>query len=263
MIDLHSHILAQLDDGPDAPETSMAMAAAWAGEGVTTVAATPHVDSRYQVGASTVAQGVRSLNTALAGEGIALTVLTGGEIALERLPRLDDEALRGFALGGADCLLVESPFDSNASYLEEAVFDLQLRGFRVLLAHPERSPLFQRDPDRLRGLVRNGALCSVTAGSMAGRFGGSVKEFTIGLFEGGLVHNVASDAHDDARRPPGLQAGFTSLESDLPGLADRMDWFTEAVPAALVEGRPLTGSPPALARRQSRWRLIGRHRSRS
>lgn len=263
MIDLHSHILARLDDGPGSPQTSLAMAVAWVRDGVTTVAATPHVNLRYQVEAPTVAQSVRSLNTALAGEGIALSVLTGGEIALERLPRLDDEALRGFALGGADCLLVESPFDSNASYLEEAVFDLQLRGFRVLLAHPERSPLFQRDPDRLRSLVRNGALCSVTSGSMAGRFGGSVREFTVDLFEEGLVHNVASDAHDDDRRPPGLRDGFTALESDLPGLADRMPWFTEAVPAALVEGRPLRSSPPALARRHGRWRLLSRHRSQS
>lgn len=258
MIDLHSHILAQLDDGPDAPETSLAMAASWVEEGVGTVVATPHVNLRYQVEASTVAEAVRSLNAALAGERIALSVMTGGEIAIERIPRLDDDALRGFALGGADCVLVESPFDSNASYLEEAIFDLQLRGFRVLLAHPERSPLFQQNRDRLRRLVRNGALCSVTSGSMAGRFGSSVREFTVDLFEEGLVHNVASDAHDDARRPPGLTVGFTALESDLPGLAEWMDWLTDAVPAALVEGRPLTSSPPPLARRQSRWRMIGR-----
>lgn len=262
MIDLHSHILARLDDGPDACETSLAMAAAWAQEGFTTVAATPHVNLRYDVEAPTIAEAVRSLNAALENRGISLSVVPGGELGLERLPDLGDEDLRRFALGGGNCLLVESPFDSNASYLEEAVFDLQLRGFRVLLAHPERSPLFQHDGDRLRRLVHNGALCSVTAGSMAGRFGESVREFTVGLFEQGLVHNVASDAHDEARRPPGVRGGFVGLESDLPGLGDQIDWFANAVPAALLEGRPLPSAPPNPTRRQGRWRLAGRHRSR-
>ncbi len=263
MIDLHSHILSGLDDGPNALATSLEMARDWVRDGVVTVAATPHVNLRYDVQPSALSNAVRSLNLALAEEDILLSVVTGGELALERLVDLDDEMLRRFALGGSTCLLVESPHNSNAAYLDEAVFDLQLRGFRVLLAHPERSPLFQRDPGRLRRLVNHGALCSVTVGSMTGQFGRVVREFTVDLFEGGLVHNVASDAHDPDRRPPGLRAGFMDLESDLPGMADEMDWFVAAVPAALLTGRPLPDGPPVLARRRGRWRLGRRQRSRS
>jgi len=261
VIDLHSHILAQLDDGPGALETSLAMATRWVQEGVRTVVATPHVNYRYRVDAAMIADGVRSLSAALADERIALSVVPGGELGLERLPDLDDQTLRRYTLGGAGCLLVESPYNSNATYLEEAVFDLQVRGFRVLLAHPERSPLFARDRERLRRLVRAGALCSITAGSMAGHFGEPVRDFTIGLFAEGLVHNVASDAHDEARRPPGLEAGFAALESDLPGLTETMGWYTEVVPSALLEDRPLPSAPPTLTRRRSRWHVLGRLRS--
>jgi hypothetical protein len=78
----------------------------------------------------------------------------------------------------------------------------------VLLAHPERSPTFARDGHRLGRLVALGASAQVTAGSLAGRFGEPVRRTATRMLEAGLVHVVASDAHDAVRRPPGLRAGI-------------------------------------------------------
>lgn len=261
MIDLHSHILANLDDGPRDTATSLSMAAAWAREEVRTVAATPHVNLDYAVDAATAERAVSALNAELAELEIPVEVIAGGEVGIEGLERLSSDELHRFALGASDCLLLESPLSSNTSSVEEAVFRLQLDGFRVLLAHPERCPLFLRDTDRLRRLVQAGALCSITAGSMAGQFGSRVREFTIELFEQGLVHNVASDAHDDVRRPPGLRSGFVALEDDLPGLSEHAAWFTATVPAALLEGTPVPSAPPAPTRRRARRGLLRRLRS--
>jgi protein-tyrosine phosphatase len=104
-------------------------------------------------------------------------------------------------------------------------------------------------------VVDRGVLSSVTAGSMAGRFGKTVYDFTVRLFERGLVHDVASDAHSVERRPPGLLAGFERLDGDLPGLLDQADWFTRTVPGAILGGEELPPRPGALA---SRPRGLGR-----
>ena len=98
---------------------------------------------------------------------------------------------------------------------------LQARGHRIVLAHPERSPALQRDPGKLAALVDAGMLCSITAGSLVGRFGSTVQRFTFDLVQEGLVHNVASDAHDARRRPPGMAEEITQADADLPGLAIR------------------------------------------
>ena len=98
--------------------------------------------------------------------------------------------------------------------------DVQARGFKPLLAHPERCPIFQHDPDRLQRLVNSGVLCSITAASMAGGFGTTVRRFTLELLHDGLVHDVASDAHDHLHRPPDLLAGFESAETEIPGIVE-------------------------------------------
>jgi protein-tyrosine phosphatase len=205
---------------------------------------------------------VRDLNTLLAENGIEVEVVPGAEVALSKIAELDDEILRELCLGPGPYLLVESPYTYAPELLEKVVFDLQARGFRPLLAHPERSPSFLEDPARLARLVESQVLCSVTAASMAGTFGGAIRRFTLDLFRGGLVHNVASDAHDPSHRSPDLRSGFERLESELPGLSDQASWFTVDAPAAILAGDdiPPPPAPPELARKGWR-RLLGRRGS--
>jgi protein-tyrosine phosphatase len=243
VIDLHSHILPGLDDGPATLEGSLDLARAAVAAGTRTILATPHINDDARIDAPRIAAGLEQLRPALAEAGIPLEVLPGGEIAIWRLVDFDDEALRGFALGGGPYVLVESPFSPVVGDFEPMVLDLHARGHRVLLAHPERCPAFQRDPSRLERLVAAGVLVQVTAGSMLGAFGSTVRRFTTGLLRDGLVHVVASDAHDAQRRPPGLRDGFASLERELPGIGEHEQWLTEAVPRAVLEGAPLPPRP--------------------
>ena len=245
MIDLHSHILPGVDDGPRTLEGSLELARAAVADGTRTILATPHVNDDPGIDAERVAAGLELLRPALAEAEIPLEVLPGGEIAIWRLADLDDAALRGLALGGGPYLLVESPFSPVVGDFEPIVLDLLMRGHRVLLAHPERCPAFQRDPARLERLVDGGVLVQITAGSMAGAFGSTVRRFTAALLRDGLVHAVASDAHDAVKRPPGLSFGFTALEQrELPGIRAHQAWLTETAPRAILDGAPLPERPP-------------------
>jgi protein-tyrosine phosphatase len=241
MIDLHSHVLPGIDDGPATIEGSLALARAAAAAGTRILVATPHVSWRYPNDASTIAALVDELNARLTAEGVALEVRAGAEIAMTRLIDIAPAELPRLRLGGGPWLLVEPPFTPAITGLDSILLDLQDQGHRILLAHPERCQAFHRDPQMLCTLVRAGILTSITAGSLVGHFGGEVRDFALSLARDGLIHNVASDAHDTLRRPPG-----TNAELRQAGLEPLAEWLTELLPAAILSGEELPPRPAAV-----------------
>ena len=241
MIDLHCHVLAGIDDGPQAIDGSVAIARAAAAAGIHTIVATPHVSRRYPNQAETIGELVGELNARLAEEAPQIRVVPGAEIALTQAIDLTSQQSSALGLGGGPWMLVEPPLTPVASSLDALLLGLQRRGHRIVLAHPERCPAFHSDPQMLGSLVRAGVVTSITAGSLVGRFGGEVRRFALALAQEDMIHNVASDAHDDARRPPGLMA-----ELEQAGLGALAPWLTEAVPGAILAGEEIPPRPVAL-----------------
>jgi protein-tyrosine phosphatase len=252
VIDLHFHLLPGIDDGPTDLDAAVALARAAASTGVDTIVATPHVSWDWQNTAWTIVESARRMDAHLAALAIPIRVRAGAEIALTRALDLPDEELRRLTLGGGPWLLVEPPHMSAAIGIESVLLELQHRGHRIVLAHVERCPAFIADVDMLERLVQAGMLASMTAGSLVGRFGRTVQRFARRLVTSGLIHNVASDAHDCHRRPPGLSQELASA-----GLRDQTAWLTEDVPAAILAGSDI---PPAPVWRTvtARPRLLGR-----
>ena len=258
MIDLHCHVLPGIDDGPQTIEDSVALARAAVAAGTRTIVATPHVSWEYPNRAETIVGLVAELDRRLSAEGLALEIRGGAEIAMTRLPDTPDDELSRLTLGGGRWLLVEPPFTLASTGLDVLVADLHDRGYQVVLAHPERCPAFHRDRSMLEALVRSGALGSVTAGSLVGRFGKAVRRFSLELMRDGLVHNVASDAHDPSHRAPTI-AG----ELDQAGLGLLTDWLTQRVPEAILGGGEIPNRPafeiPALQSGRRSWWFPGRN----
>jgi protein-tyrosine phosphatase len=253
VFDLHSHVLPGVDDGAPTLQASIAMARAAVTAGTTDLVATPHVTFDIPTSARTVHDGVAALQPELDAAGVPLRLHTGGELGIARATELDDDELAALRLGGGEWLLAECPLSpASATGFEPLLLHLQARGHRIVLAHPERSPALQRDPERLQRLVDAGMVTSITAGSLVGRFGATVQRFTQDMVAAGLVHSVASDAHDAVRRPPGLRDEIYAADDELPGLADEAEWLTVDVPRAILEGGPIPprpGPPPMRRRR--------------
>ncbi|WP_051324152.1 tyrosine-protein phosphatase [Candidatus Solirubrobacter pratensis] len=242
MIDLHCHALPGVDDGPAQQAGALALLRAAAAGGTRTVVATPHVSPRYRTSPETIDAGVAGMRAALAAERVELELLGGAEVAMELALELPDAVLRQLTLGDSSCLLLESPLaPAVGPVFERCVAELQQRGYRILLAHPERAPAFLSRPQRLQALVEGGALCSITASSLDGRFGAAARWYALELLRDGLVHSVDSDAHDAIGRPPGLTAGLTAAAETLPPLRERAAWLTTGAPAALLADAPLPG----------------------
>ena len=261
MIDLHSHILPGLDDGPADLEGSLALARAAVATGTHTIAATPHVDSDYNVKPADRDRPMSRLVEAIRAEGLPLEVVPGAEIALDRYIDLSPEEIDALRLGDGEFLLLECPLASAAGAFDRFLAALLSRGVRMLLAHPERCPDFQRQPERLAALIDGGAIAQVTSGSLAGRFGRTVQQASLHMLAQGLVHDLSSDAHDATGRGPDLQAGLDAAARELPGSAVLADWLAVDVPDAVISGKPIPPRPRVTitAPRSKRFRLFGRN----
>ena len=250
MIDLHSHILPGLDDGSRTVEDARGLARRAAEDGVTAIAATPHVRNDYPTRAEEMERGVSRLREDFLAEGIDVEVLPGGEIDPGMLASLDDDELRRFTLAQSGrYLLLEFPYTGWPAGLEETVYGLGLRGLLPILAHPERNREVQSKPERLAEAVRMGALVQVTAASLDGRIGRSSQTAANKLLELGLAHVLASDAHTPEIREAGLAAAAEALQDD-----DLARFLTVEAPSAIVAGEPVP-EPPRKARRR-RWYIL-------
>ncbi|HYH59636.1 MAG TPA: CpsB/CapC family capsule biosynthesis tyrosine phosphatase [Thermoleophilaceae bacterium] len=261
MIDLHSHLLPGIDDGAPDLEHSIDLARAAAEQGTRVLAATPHLRADFpDVRTEELPARCDEVRAALRREGIELEVVQGGEAGLVWAVHAEDDDLRAGSYGGHGTdLLLETPYGALTAAFESLVASVADRGFRLLLAHPENNPTFQKDPDRLRGLVDQGVLLQVTARSLIrpDRRKGP-RPLAEALMRDGVVHVLASDAHSGYQlRPPSLGAGATAA-AELVGEA-RARWLVEDAPAAVLAGEPLPEAPPieGAARRGglfARWR---------
>ena len=244
MIDLHCHLLPGLDDGPDDLADSVAMARQAADAGVTQVCATPHIRHDHDVKIYELPDHMALVADALRAEDCPVQILPGGEVAETIVEHLTDDELHAVSLGAAGHWILLEPAPGPLSdSLDATVKRLERRGFRSLIAHPER-PLSHDLVERLVTLVHDGALVQVTAATMAEH------PASVGmrmLAEAGVVHVLGSDAHSArAGRPVDLSMALDLL-SDVAVTAPHLDWMLHEAPTAIVAGRDV--DPPFGARR--------------
>jgi protein-tyrosine phosphatase len=257
MIDVHCHVLPGLDDGPATMSEAIELARDARADGITTIAATPHVDwSHPLVDSARIRAAVRVMQARLENAGVDVTIVSGAEIAAVRARELGSAELRALSLGGAGWLLLECPLlQTLAPGFVDTARSLLWRGHRVLLAHPERCPIFLRSPELLIELIAEGMLTQVTAGALNRRYGRTVRDLALLLMDRRAVHVVASDAHGP-HRPARIGAELARAGIE-PRLAT---WLARDVPAALLAGRELPARPETAppARRERLLRLVGR-----
>lgn len=254
MIDLHCHVLPGIDDGAPTIDDSIAMLDAYAGLGVRTVVATPHLtvplDPEY---AARIDAAVAEVAPLARQRGIFLA--RGFEIALAPDSARHIAVDHRLTLAGSDVVMVDLPFTEWPLYADDALFAVQATGYRVLLAHPERYPGIQDDPAKAEDLVARGILLQVTIGSFAGAFGSRARRSAEELLARGLVHILATDAHSAGHRMAAVPAGLARLRQ-LAGEAQVQRATVEA-PASLLNGDP---APAPIRSRQRSWRERLRNR---
>jgi protein-tyrosine phosphatase len=242
LVDIHTHLLHGIDDGPEDLPTSLDMARAAVAAGIGTMAATPHLRSDFpNVRLKEIGPRCQSLRDALEDADIPLRVVSGAEVSLIWALEASDEelALASYNQRGTD-LLIETPGD--VSMLENLLYTIRAKGLRVTLAHPERSLSFQRNPEPLERLHEQGVLLQVNAGALLHRRSppGKLAER---LCREGLAQAIASDGHRGQRwRPVTALAEAAQAAASVLG-QDLAEWLTSGSPGAIVEGQELPSAP--------------------
>lgn len=217
-IDLLTHILPGVDDGPTSMDQSVAMAKQAASEGSQTLVATPHLrDVELNSNPAQIRELVADLNSRLrreaAGGGPTVRVLTGMENRIT--PDLPDriEAGNSLTLNGSRFVLLSLPFSNFPSFMEDVIVRIRMKRLIPILVRPERNIVLRQDMGQMRELIEHGTLFIVTAGSITGGFGKEAQRAGLRMIQQRLAHAVASDTHSlHGVRPPGLSRAFRWVE---------------------------------------------------
>jgi protein-tyrosine phosphatase len=242
VIDIHHHCLPGVDDGPRNVAEAVDLCRMAAEDGIDTIVATPHVlRGRWQNNSpAALAQSLDELRSAL---GDHPRLLLGSEyfFAHDMTELLSSADCAIVPLAGSKYVLVEFASHAVPPLVEQPFYRARLAGWTPIIAHPERNVVFQSKPELLESLINVGAKTQVTASSLTGDFGSDAKRCATEWIERGMVHILASDAHNRTKRPPRMTAA-AAIVSELAG-ADVADALTRRNPAAVIEGRGFEYDP--------------------
>lgn len=217
MIDLHNHLLPNLDDGAQNFEESVQLALKLVDEGVTHAIVTPHhMNGRYVNPAGKINKLTAQFQEHLDQAQVPLQVFPGQEVRIHS--HLIESIREGdiqFLDKNKSYLLLEFPTAHIPDYTEDVIYDLKHLGITPIIAHPERNHAIQKNPHLLFDLINQGCMSQVTAASLAGVFGSDVKKQSLEMLDHHLAHLVASDMHDLDFRQAYLQEAFIVLEEEM------------------------------------------------
>ena len=249
MIDIHAHILPNIDDGPVTMEEAVIMAKLAVADGITGICCTPHtLNGQFITDAETVLSGCTQLRQQLAEKNIPLELYPGVEI------HITDTTFQSICSGNSLTLnntgryvLLEPPPLELPPGLDELIYHLEDAGITPILAHPERVMSLLATPDKLFPLVVEGLLCQVTAMSITGEFGPQVQKTAQTMICCGLAHFIASDCHAETGRVPKLSEALEQAAAWL-GSMEEAEKFCIDRPKAVIAGKTIHVSPPTRPR---------------
>lgn len=236
MIDIHCHILPEVDDGPQSWEAAETMCRMAAADGIEHIVATPHANQRYFYDRAYLAELLGSLERRIGGRP-ALSLGCDFHLSPENM----QSAMRAperYAIANTRYLLVEFSNTSITASVDHWFRGMHAQGMRPIITHPERNPLLQKDPGRIFTWLELGASVQLTASSLTGDWGKPARRASEWLLEKKAVAFLATDAHDPLRRPPILSKAKKIVDERFGEKLARA--LVETNPRAVLRNRPLT-----------------------
>lgn len=239
MIDIHSHILPEVDDGAKSWDIAREMCRMAAADGIEHMVATPHANERYPYDRERLS-GVLDRLRGLVGNTPKLTLGCDLHLSYENL---QDVLLRPqwYMIEGSHYLLVELSNYSIPAYVEGSFTQLGAKGITPVITHPERNPILQHTPQRVLNWVELGCVVQVTASALTGSWGQRAWRTAEWLLQRKAVHVLASDAHDTKHRVPMLSAA--RKEAEIMCGAEVARALVDDNPRAIISGQPLPYFP--------------------
>ncbi|MGN5882140.1 tyrosine-protein phosphatase [Staphylococcus simulans] len=202
MIDIHDHIIFDIDDGPKTMEESIEMARYAASVGIDKIITTPHFKTKvFESDKDEILYKVKQLNEKFKELGIDIELKGGQEIHLDPYFMTHFNNNKLLTLGQSHrYILLELPFDSYPYYIDELIDFVIERGYSPIIAHPERNAVIREELHRLDELAAKGCLLQMNAASILGDYGESTKNTAQYMIAHKKFHIIGSDAHNNNKR---------------------------------------------------------------
>jgi len=244
MIDLHCHILPFLDDGPKSFDESITMVKQAISDGIHTLVATPHhLDGLFLNSRKQIANHIEMLKNRLENENIDITILQGMEVHLCKTIWQYFESGEAFGINHTPYVLLELPGQSIPPQLKNEIFELQVRGYKPIIAHPERNLVIQTHEVIIYDLVSWGVFVQITASSLFGFYGPIAQKCAKLYLKNRIAHLIASDAHSPDNRPPLLSDAVDYAARVLKDSNEALEMVNKR-PEAIIAGQPIDCPEP-------------------
>ena len=243
MVDIHSHILPEVDDGPKSWDVAVAMCRAAAADGITHQVATPHANDRYHYDREYLQDLVARLQQ-LVGDAPKLSLGCDFHLSYENI----QDALanpKRYVIDGTRYLLVEFSNYSVPQQTTDSFLKLGDCGITVIITHPERNPILRESLQRVVEWAEQGCVIQMTGSALTGFWGERTRRAAQWLLERQAVHVLATDAHDMEKRVPILSTSRDAA-AEICG-AEVAEALVELNPRAIITNQPLPYFPRPLA----------------
>ena len=235
VIDIHSHILPEVDDGPKSWETAEAICRMAAADGIEQMIATPHANDRYFYDRPYLTKLLAELQQRI-GPRPNLGLGCDFHLSFENMQAAQITPEK-YSINGGRYLLVEFNNFNIPQQLDAWLEQMCEREVVPIITHPERNPILQKTLDRVLQWVKFGCAVQITASALTGSWGDRAQESARWLLKNNFVHFLATDAHDVARRPPILSAARDIVAKDFG--KEMAHALVEENPGAVIRNEPL------------------------
>jgi protein-tyrosine phosphatase len=194
--DLHSHLLPNLDDGVTSFEQSAEIINSFIGMGFTKAITTPHIMSdTYRNSPETILPRLQELRQYLVDQHIMFDIQAAAEYYFDETTLELVNKNAPLLTFGDRYLLFETNTFSEPMMLNDFIFQLKVKGYKPVMAHPERYQYLQNNLERVEDLIDRGVLMQINSLSLSGRYSKSIQKTANKLVEHKLVHFLGSDCH--------------------------------------------------------------------
>ncbi len=203
MIDIHCHIVPNVDDGAKDLDDAVKMAKIAYNEGIRKIINTSHYHPNFNyIKGKELLGRVKDFNNILKLNNIDIEVFIGNELYYsEDIIEIIEEK-EFYSLNNSRYLLIEFPPLNFPKNILDIIYEIKIRGYIPILAHVERYKKVQENVNLIYECINEGALIQVNSSSIMGKNGIEMKKVSDILLYNNMIHFIATDAHSSTRRRP-------------------------------------------------------------
>ena len=243
MIDFHTHILPNVDDGSKSIDETFELLNEAKKAGFDTIISTSHyIEDYYNVNVSEREVWINAISEILKKENKNLKLYLGNEVYLaENIIELLETG-KATTINKSRYILFEFPMNTKPMNMYDIIYDMMQNKLIPILAHPERYSFVQKEPEIIYDLIQKGVLMQANYGSIIGRYGEKAQLMVRKFFENNMIHFLGSDVHKKNTIYPRITQALNEIK-DIIG-KEKLNELTTINPNMVLEDRKIDIDEP-------------------